>query len=268
MKEITATILTFNEERRIENCLRSLEGVADEIVVVDSFSTDRTLEICKRYGCRVKQRKLSGYGAQRQFATSLASNNYILAIDADEALSPELAQSIRNLKAEGLSHRVYCANRLNFYCGRPVRHCGWYPDCQVRLFDRRYANWNLRDVAERVIFRDCVSPQLLAGDILHYRCDTQAEFLAKERAHSALRAQLLASSVGSIGLLRSTVSSLKAFAMCYLFEKGFAEGLRGLTISLERFHCEQLTYATARRLQRDDSKMNIVQTVENKDINE
>ena len=92
-----------------------------------------------------------GFGAQRQYATSLTTHQYVLSIDADEVLSPALQESILRLKEEGFSHRVYSVARLNFYCGFPVRHCGWYPDRQIRLFDKRYANWNLRDVSEAVI---------------------------------------------------------------------------------------------------------------------
>ena len=151
-EKISATILAFNEEKRIGACLESLRGIADEIIVVDSGSTDRTVDICSRYGCRISVRKFDGFGAQRQYATSLTTHQYVLSIDADEVLSPALQESILRLKEEGFSHRVYSVARLNFYCGFPVRHCGWYPDRQIRLFDKRYANWNLRDVSEAVIF--------------------------------------------------------------------------------------------------------------------
>ena len=129
MTPISATILTFNEERSIEQCLRSLEDVADEIIVVDACSTDRTAEICRQWPhCRVAVRPMNGYGAQRQYATSLASYDYVLAIDADEALSPSLRNEIIRLKKQGLDHRGYSFSRLNFYCGIPVKHSGWYPD--------------------------------------------------------------------------------------------------------------------------------------------
>lgn len=251
MKSVTATILTYNEERHIEVCLQSLLDVVDEIVVVDSFSTDSTVDICLRYGCRVKQRRLAGYGAQRQYATSLASHNYILAIDADEALSPQLARSILAIKAEGFTHRVYSTSRLNFFCGHPVHHCGWYPDTQIRLFDRRYANWNLRDVDERVIFRDSVTPEPVKGDILHYRADTRSEFAIKERHHAMITARELSESCRAIAPLVPTAAALKAFVECYIGKRGFADGADGLAISLERFRCARLSYRTARKLKTD-----------------
>ena len=165
MEKLTATIIALNEERRLAACLESLRGVADEVVVVDSYSTDHTVAICHDYGCRVTQRHFDGFGAQRQYATSLASHRYILSIDADEVLSPALCESIIRLKEQGFAHRVYAISRLNFYCGYPVKHCGWYPDLQIRLFDKRYANWNLHDVGEKVIFRDSVRPEPVDGDI-------------------------------------------------------------------------------------------------------
>lgn len=250
MRNLTVTILTYNEERRIEQCLRSVEGVADEVVVVDSYSTDRTVEICRAHGCRVRQRHLSGYGAQRQYATSLAHNDYILALDADEALSPELAQAIRDLKRNDFGHRVYRLSRLNFYCGRPVRHCGWYPDCQIRLFDRRYANWNLSEVSEQVmIFRDSVCPEPVPGDILHFRCDTPEAYAVKERHHALMMAQALGQHRQSIGMWRPTLEGLRAFVACYFGRSGIADGLTGLAISAERFRCARLAWSTARRYQ-------------------
>ncbi|MCM1482926.1 MAG: glycosyltransferase family 2 protein [Muribaculaceae bacterium] len=250
MRSITATILTYNEENRIEACLKSLAGVADEIIVVDSYSTDSTVDICRRYGCRVTQRQLRGYGAQRQYATSLATHSYILALDADEVLSPALARSIMDLKKTGFTHRIYALSRLNFYCGRPVRHCGWYPDVQIRLFDKRYANWNLRDVQERVIFRDSVRPSLIDGDILHYRCDSPVEYARTERRHAALKAKVIAASGKRVGICAPMYHGLKEFVKCYFGSRGFSDGLTGLAISRERFTCTRLAWKAAKRINR------------------
>lgn len=252
MKRLTATILTFNEEARIEACLQSLAGVADEIVVVDSFSTDSTVEICQRYGCRIRQRRLAGYGAQRQFATSLATHPYVLSIDADEVLSPALAGEICRLKEEGFTHRVYTAPRLNFYCGRPVRHCGWYPDRQLRLFDRRFANWSLSEVEEKVVFRDSVNPEPLAGDILHYRCTTPDDFRQKERGHALLSARQLVSGE-KIRVLTPVLEAAKSFLNCYLRQGGIGAGAAGLAISRERMACSLISHSKARKLQKQSN---------------
>lgn len=247
MAKITATIITFNEAGRIGACLDSLTDVADEIVVIDSFSTDATVDICRSRGCVVKQRKFVGYGAQRQYATSLATHPYVLAIDADEVLSPMLRSSLLRLKAEGFAHRVYAFKRLNFYCGRPVRHCGWYPDVQVRLFDKRYANWNLRDVSERVIFRDSVRPEPVDGDILHYRCDTPDQFRSTERRHAYIRGDVIAARSRSVGPLLPYMAGIGDFLRCYIGQGGFLDGREGRQISVERYHCAVISHKLARR---------------------
>ncbi|MCM1355592.1 MAG: glycosyltransferase family 2 protein [Staphylococcus sp.] len=248
MNKITATILAFNEERHIGACLDSLREVADEIIVVDSGSTDRTVEICREYGCKLSTRKFDGFGAQRQYATSLATHQYILSIDADELLSPALQESIKVLKKSGFGHRVYSISRLNFYCGIPVRHCGWYPDRQIRLFDKRYANWNLRDVSETVIFRDSVRPEFIDGDILHHRCDSAEQYRLVAISHAAMKAKVLAASDGEIGVLSPFIHGLKALWRNYVVEGGVFEGKVGRDISFQAYRSEILAYTTARKL--------------------
>lgn len=252
MGYLSATILTFNEASHIRGCIESLRDVADEIIVVDSFSTDGTAEICREMGCKVTSRRMAGYGAQRQYATSLTRHDYVLSLDADEVLSPALRASLLKLKNEGFGHRGYSFPRLNFYCGQPVKHCGWYPDIQVRLFDKRYANWNLHDVAERVIFRDNVRPELLDGDILHYRCDTAEEFRATESKHAEFLARRLASEKVKIGALDPYFMGLRGFLGCYFGEGGLLDGVAGRAISKERYRSAYSAYRTARRLMKED----------------
>ena len=218
MVKLSATILAYNEEKRIGACLESLCGVADEIIVVDSYSTDRTVEICVQYGCRITRRLFDGFGAQRQYATS------------------------------GFSHRVYNVSRLNFYCGMPVKHCGWYPDLQIRLFDKRYANWNLRDVAEKVIFRDSVKPELIDGDILHYRCDTKEQYADVSRRHAAMKARVLAVNKEKIGPLSPFMHGMKAFWHTYITEGGILEGSVGREIAAAHYRSELLAYSAAKAL--------------------
>lgn len=250
MSKITATILTFNEEHHIGRCLESLAGIADEIVVVDSFSTDATVDICERAGCRVTQRPMAGYGAQRQYATSLATHSYVLSLDADEELSPALRKSLLRLKTEGFTHRGYAFARLNFYCGVAVRHCGWYPDLQVRLFDRRYANWNLNDVEERVIFRDAVTPSRVDGDILHYRADTPDEFRATMAKHAELLGRLISAERRDVGLGVPHLMALRSFANCFFAQGGMLDGPVGRAISLDRYRSTLQAWRHARKLHR------------------
>lgn len=251
MANISATILTFNEEKRIKACIDSLRGIADEIIVVDSFSTDRTVEICEREGCAVTLRRMAGYGAQRQYATSLTSYPYVLSVDADEVISPALKASILRVKKEGFTHRGYCFARLNFYCGVPVKHCGWYPDLQVRLFDKRYANWNLHDVDERVIFHDDITPCRLDGDILHYRCDTPEEFQATEAKHAGFLARLIMADGRRISAIDPYIEGLKSFAKCFIMQKGMLDGIQGREISMRRYHSALAAWKAARIKQQD-----------------
>lgn len=248
MEKISATIIAYNEETRIAACLESLRDIADEIIVVDSGSDDHTVAICHKYGCRVTMRPFDGYGAQRQYATSLTTHRFVLSIDADEVISPALRQSLLNLKETGFAHRVYSMSRLNFYCGYPVKHCGWYPDRQIRLFDKRYAAWNLRDVAEKVIFRDSVRPEPLDGDILHYRCDTHAQYRRVVRNHAAIKARVLAASPESISAVTPIWRGLKAFWETYINQGGIFEGSVGREIARESYVAEFLAWRAAKKL--------------------
>lgn len=247
MRHISATIITFNEEHRIEACLESLKGIADEIIVVDSFSTDRTAEICASHGCKVVKREFPGYGAQRQFATSLTTYSYVLSIDADEVLSPALRMSIKKLKETGFDHRVYKMPRLNFYCGQPVKHCGWYPDLQIRLFDKRYANWNLRDVSERVIFPDTLRPEMIDGDILHYRCSTPEEYRQVQTRHAAITGKVLSAHLESVPAITPYIKGIKAFLDCYINKGAILDGAEGRAISREQYRSTFIAYNMARR---------------------
>lgn len=250
MIKISATILTLNEERQIEKCLDSLIDIADEIIVVDSGSTDRTVEIAREKGCRVTTRKLDGFGAQRQYATSLTTHSYVLAIDADEVLSPTLRQNLIKLKQGNPTHRGYAFSRLNFYCGYAVRHCGWYPDIQTRLFDKRYANWDLRDVSERVIFRDSVRPEILQGDLLHNRCETPAEYLSTLRSHAELSAARLASTTKNIHPLKPALKAMKSFFGTLIARRGIFDGSVGIAISRHNYKATHHAYTVARRLKK------------------
>lgn len=250
MTHITATVITYNEQRNIERCLNSLIGVADEIVVVDSNSTDSTVDICTRYGCRVSRRPFSGYGSQRQFATGLASHRYILSIDADEVLSEELREAIIDLKTTDTlaRHRMYALELISYVCGRPVYHSGFGPHTEVRLFDKRYATWDLRDVGERVSHSDSVVPATLPGCIHHYRCHNLEELRSKELRHAAIRAQVLAARSSSIGTFTPRLKAISAFIACHLREGAVLDGWAGRCIARVRYSATLAAYSDARRI--------------------
>lgn len=248
MLKISATILTLNEERRIEACLQSLRDIADEIIVVDSGSTDATLDICRRYDCKITVRPMTGFGAQRQFATSLTTHDYVLAIDADEILSPALRQSLLELKKTQPGHRVYAVDRLNFYCGYAVKHSGWAPDTQIRLFDKRYANWNLRNTQERVIFRDSVSPELLRGELLHNRAETPARYEESLGRQATVRAAAINADSPSISPLTPSLQAARHFLSTYIANGGWLDGAVGFAIARHDARATHRAYAEARKL--------------------
>ena len=247
MRKITATVITYNEADRIGLCLKSLQGVADEIIVVDSFSDDNTLEICSQYNCIVTQRRFNGYGAQKQYAVSLSTNSYILSIDADEFLDNELRKSIIRLKEEGFAHRIYALNRMNYYCDVPIRHCGWQPDRPIRLFDKRYASWNLRDVHETVIFPGTLRPEPIQGRLIHHRCSSPEEYRRKEERYASINSRILVTEGRNPGLLTPYLKAAMAFLHTYVRHLGCLDGKQGMEISRTAAYAAFATYKLVRR---------------------
>lgn len=247
MGKITATIITLNEEKRIEKCLQSIYGVADEIIVVDSYSTDKTADICKKYGCTITQRRFNGYGAQKQYAVSLSSNSYILSIDADEVLDDELRESLLKLKEGKFTHRIYGFSRLNHYGNKAIRHSGWYPDFQIRLFDKRYASWNLRDVNETVIFPGTLRPHPIKGHLLHFQCNTPEEYKFKEHKYAAINAAILINENKRPAFIAPYFMWIKDFTKTYIFKLGILDGKEGKNIALINASASFLKQKLARK---------------------
>jgi glycosyltransferase involved in cell wall biosynthesis len=163
MPKISAVIITFNEELFIEKCLASLDGIADEIVVVDSFSTDATEEICKKFNVRFIKHEFEGYRDQKNYALKLATHKNILSLDADEALSDKLRESIISIK-DKWDYDGYRFNRLNNYCGDWIRHSEWYPDRQLRLFCSDHGKWGELNLHEQQLenFKETCSTGLFS----------------------------------------------------------------------------------------------------------
>ncbi|NBP68933.1 MAG: glycosyltransferase family 2 protein, partial [Cytophagia bacterium] len=140
MMKLSVVIITLNEEKNIRRCLESVKTVADEIVVVDSLSTDKTEEICGEYNVRFIKEKFRGYVEQVNYAMELATNNFVLAIDADEELSAELIEAVQAVKKNKTAD-AYEMNRLSSYCGKFIYHGTWHPDIKIRLWDRTKGKW-------------------------------------------------------------------------------------------------------------------------------
>lgn len=255
MEYLSATIITRNEERNLERCLNALKGVADEIIVVDSYSTDRTTEICKRYGCKVTSREFQGFGSQRQYATGLTTHSYVLSIDADEVIDDTLRQQIIKLKEQGFEHRVYSITVRNYFCGQPINHSGFEQTRRVRLFNKRYANWNMRSVSDSVDIPGGVEPQPLPGSIHHYRCASIEEFIKKENRIAALEAKMLTNSCRSISPVTPLFMASLQYIKAQLLHHAWLDGAHGFAIAGRRAKTTFEAYRMAIHLLKENKQL-------------
>lgn len=244
---LSIVIITYNEERNIERCIKSVINIADEIVVVDSYSTDRTVEICHQYNVKVVKNKFESYGKQKRFAAEQAKFDYILSLDADEALSSELNNSIEREK-KLWSKPCYSFNRRNFYCGTPIRYCGWYPDRHVRLFDRNVTNWTKKDVHESIDVHSKKMIKHLNGDLLHYTCSTMAEHKEKEKKYARMNGESIAMKNQNIFFLTPYIKGSFRFFKIYIIKLGILDGFYGFEISKTLAKSSFLKYSVARKL--------------------
>lgn len=221
---LSVTIITRDAAHQIEACLKSV-GFADEIVVVDSGSTDGTPEIAARHGARVVHREWLGYGRQKQFAVEQAAHDWVLCIDADERVTPRLRAAIEAaLQAPGGSG--YAMPRCNFFLGRWLRHGEGYPDWSLRLFDRRHGRWSDDPVHEKVVCNGAVGK--LAGDLLHESCDSLATYLDKQNRYTSLQAEALHRRGKRVHAGQLLLSPLLRFVKFYVLRLGFLDGAAGL----------------------------------------
>lgn len=229
MDKISAVIISLNEEKQIADCIQSLLPVADEIILVDSFSTDNTTTIAAELGAKVLTKEWEGFSATKNWGNAQAQNDYILSIDSDERLSPELQKSLLEAKTKGLSGG-YKFNRLNWYIDTWIKHSGWYPDDKVRLFHRKEGQWIGDHVHETLQLKDGVVVHHLYGDLLHYTYFTIERHKSKIERYSTLAAQKNKSKNGAILLVKSMLSPITRFVRMYFFQLGFLDGKRGFQL--------------------------------------
>ena len=226
---LSAVIITFNEERNIGRCLDSLRGVADEIVVVDSFSSDGTRAICLEKGARFLQHAFTGHIEQKNYALEQATYPIVLSLDADEALSEALRSSVLGA-LDNWQHDAYAMNRLTNYCGQWIHHSGWYPDRKVRLFDKRKAHWGGTNPHDRVEMAEGSSTSWLAGDLLHYSYYTTQEHDERARKYAAIAAHAMFLQQKKGAWWRLWVSPVAKFIRNYILRLGLLDGRAGLRI--------------------------------------
>jgi glycosyltransferase involved in cell wall biosynthesis len=244
MNPISATIVTLNEEKNIGRAIESLR-CCDEVVVVDSGSTDRTVAMAEKRGARVIHREWSGYAQQKNFAAAQASHDWIFSIDADEALGEELEAELMALSQRGLDADAYSMPRLAQYLGKWIRHSGWYPDRKVRLYDRRRAKWTGEYVHETVRVDGRVAE--LQSNLLHYTCDSLSAHMKSLDRYTTLAAREVIASGRARGAYRLLTDPLWTGFRTYILQRGFLDGYEGFTIAYMASLYSFLKYAKARR---------------------
>lgn len=246
--KISAIIITRNEERNIQNCIDSIKDVVDEIVVVDSFSTDKTEEICRKYDVKFFQHVFDGHIQQKNRALDLTSNNYVLSLDADEVLSPELQQSVMAIK-KSWDADAYRFNRLTNFCGkRWIRHCGWYPNAKLRLWDKREGRWGGYNPHDFVVMEKGAKVKRVKGDILHYTCETISEQVLKENNYSDIISKGKYEQGVKASIVKIIYKTVWRFVYGYFFRLGFLDGYNGFIVCYIATLGTFLKYAKLRHL--------------------
>lgn len=248
MQKISAVIITYNEEKKIERCIQSVLPVADEIIIVDSFSSDSTEAICKKFeNVKFYKREFDGYSGQKNWAINQAVNKVILSLDADEVLSDELIESIAQLK-KNWKCDAYYFNRLNNYCGKWIKHGGWYPDKKIRLWDCRLGMWNSSVVHESIKLDVNAKIGHVPDNILHYSYDTISDHIKQLNKFTDLSAQDLHIRNRKTSVTEIIFHSGWKFIQDYFIKRGFLDGYYGFVIAVISSFSTFLKYVKLREI--------------------
>lgn len=234
MAKISACIISFNEEKKIEDCIKSLLPVVDEIVIIDSLSTDRTIEIAEKYTNKITHQKFLGHIEQKNLAISKASNDWILSLDCDERLSTELQQSILKTKNNLGKADAYRMPRKTFYIYRWLNHC-WYPDLKVRLFNKNTSYWGGTNPHDHIVTKssNLDTPIIrLNGDIYHYSFDSISDHLKTIDSFTEIGANELVKKNKKVTALSPLTHASWTFIKLYFIKRGFLDGFAGLVVSV------------------------------------
>ena len=251
--KISAVIITLDEERNIADAIASVEW-ADEIVVVDSGSSDRTRDIAESHGAKVIVNEWPGFSEQKQFAVDAAANDWIFSLDADERVSDQLRNEILAIRDSEPDADGYRIPRLSIYLGREIRHGGWYPDLQMRLFDRRRGRWNGAVIHESFKLDVYARSSRLRGELVHYSASEIAEhprMIAERYAPLGARKMFLEGRRTS--RLKAVFSAWFAFIRTYFFKLGFLDGFEGFCIAYFTAHHAFMKHLLLLEMQNDDA---------------
>jgi glycosyltransferase involved in cell wall biosynthesis len=245
--KLSAVIITFNEERNIGRCIDSIENIADDIVVVDSFSTDKTEEICRNKKVRFIQHGFEGHIEQKNWAISQAQFPHILSLDADEALDETLKKSILEVK-KTWQYDGYNMNRLTNYCGKWIRHSSWYPDTKLRLWDSRKGKWTGTNPHDKYELENGTTEGLLIGDIQHYSYYSLTDHLNQVAKFTEIAANAYFEKGKKASFLKMLISPCLKFFKMYFIKLGILDGFEGLLIARISSHAVFIKYARLRQL--------------------
>ncbi len=231
MAKISACIISFNEEKKIEDCLKSLLPVADEIIIVDSLRTEETIKIAEKYTNKIFHQKFLGHIEQKNLAVEKASNDWVISLDCDERLTDELQQSILSIKdqLEDNSADTYCMARKTFYIYRWLNHC-WYPDTKTRLFNKNSAHWGGTNPHDRII-TDGNNIVKLKGDIEHYSFDSLSAHLQTIDKFTEIGANEIIKKNKSVSLISPFTHAFWIFIKTYFIKRGFLDGFAGILVA-------------------------------------
>ena len=245
--KLSGVIITFNEEQKIKQCIESLEPVCDEILVVDSFSTDKTKEICETKNVKFICNKFLGHIEQKNFAKNSAKYNHVISLDADEIFDEKAQKAILRIK-ENWSSNGYYFNRLNNYCGQWIKYGSWYPDEKLRLFDRREGNWGGINPHDQFILKTNDTKKKLAGLILHYTTETKEEYKNQMEYFSKIAANAYFKENKKSSLLKIFIRPVFRFLRDYFLKLGFLDGFAGYEVCKTTAYGTYLKYTLLRKL--------------------
>lgn len=247
MHLLSAVIITYNEEKNIGRCIEALQKIADEIIVIDNYSTDDTQAICDNYGVKFIQKDWSGFGPQKRFGVEAAKHDHIIAVDADEILDDEAIGEIKDLKINGFKG-VYEIKMYHYYFGKFLNYGQEYPNYKKRIFDKREVNWNSNLVHESLVIPDEIRVIKLKGRINHYSYHSLSQYISKSNNYtdSAAREMYAAGKRSYLGKLLFSPSF--TFFKSYIVKRGFLDGFHGFVIAMLNGYSNFLKYAKLREL--------------------
>ncbi len=239
--KISVAIITYNEEKNIKRCIDSISIFANEIIIVDSLSTDNTCAIAKQLGAKIIQQKFLGHIAQKQLALDNCTNEWILSLDADEEISTKLQKNIIVLLQNKLKFDAYSMNRLSFHLGKWIKHGGWYPDAKIRLFNKNQAYWGGYNPHDKVIINGKVGH--INGDLLHYVFKNLKHNVDANNSYSSIMAYDLHKKGVKFSFLKLYFKPIGKFLETYIYKRGFLDGLPGFIIAVGAAYSMFLKFA-------------------------